>query len=304
MRKRLVLALGALATFALVAIALGLSSASSAGSAVSPGATANQNAAGVTEGKKLFGNTCAGCHGVDASGGMGPSLKSNTFVRSNSESDLVAFVTKGRPGTAMPPKGGNSSLTTEDLEAIVAYLKSLNGGTTGGATTATTATTHPATTTATGATTKGDVEIGKDLFRGSSRLANGGPPCMSCHSVAGVGALGGGELGPSLDGAAQKYGGETGLAAWLAAPASQTMKPIFTSKPMTDQERADIATFLSAGSLATRSTAGTLKLFAIALAGAIILFALTGFIWTGRRLRGVRTPLVTAAKKAERLPVN
>ncbi|MBI5344753.1 MAG: hypothetical protein HZB83_05375, partial [Deltaproteobacteria bacterium] len=44
---------------------------------------------------------------------------------------------------------------------------------------------------------KGNADIGRQLFTGERSFTNGAPPCISCHS-AGVGALGGGVLGPNL----------------------------------------------------------------------------------------------------------
>ena len=44
---------------------------------------------------------------------------------------------------------------------------------------------------------QGNAETGKDLFTGVVRFQNGGPPCMACHSTGGIGALGGGSLGPT-----------------------------------------------------------------------------------------------------------
>jgi mono/diheme cytochrome c family protein len=86
------------------------------------------------EGQELFNATCASCHGKDAENpSVGKDLRDNTFVQDNSDTELVAFVKQGRPasdpdnttGTDMPAKGGNPSLTDEDLESIVAYVKSL-----------------------------------------------------------------------------------------------------------------------------------------------------------------------------------
>jgi cytochrome c5 len=88
----------------------------------------------VAEGQELFNATCATCHGQDANNpSVGKDLKNNTFVQDNSDAELVAFVKKGRPasdpanttGTDMPAKGGNPSLSDEDLESIAAYLKTL-----------------------------------------------------------------------------------------------------------------------------------------------------------------------------------
>ncbi|MFN3338009.1 MAG: hypothetical protein ACK42I_10985, partial [Thermomicrobium sp.] len=44
----------------------------------------------------------------------------------------------------------------------------------------------------------GDPIRGKELFTGVLRFENGGPPCQACHSIGGIGALGGGQLGPDL----------------------------------------------------------------------------------------------------------
>lgn len=91
----------------------------------------------VANGKELYAGTCASCHGADAKGiqGLGKPLANSAFVKDTSEADLVAFVEKGRPaddpknttGVAMPPKGGNASLTETDVTDIVAYLKTLQG---------------------------------------------------------------------------------------------------------------------------------------------------------------------------------
>jgi disulfide bond formation protein DsbB len=86
------------------------------------------------DGQELFNATCASCHGQDAENpSVGKDLRDNAFVQDNSDAELVAFVKKGRPasdpdnttGTDMPAKGGNPSLSDEDLESIATYLKSL-----------------------------------------------------------------------------------------------------------------------------------------------------------------------------------
>ena len=88
-----------------------------------------------SNGQTLFSQTCTACHGEGGVGvdGLGPPLIENVFVAGLSDDELVAFLTVGRPvdhpdnttGVAMPPKGGNVSLTTEDLEDIAAYLREL-----------------------------------------------------------------------------------------------------------------------------------------------------------------------------------
>lgn len=84
-------------------------------------------------GASVYSGTCASCHAPDLSGidGLGKPLAPSDFVASNSEEELVAFLKVGRPagdplntqGVDMPPKGGNPSLTDQDLANVSAYLK-------------------------------------------------------------------------------------------------------------------------------------------------------------------------------------
>lgn len=100
-----------------------------------PPTTSGGEGASAANGETLFANTCAACHGPDAGGiaGLGPSLIGNTFVAGLSDSELVTFLTTGRPadhpdnttGIAMPPRGGNASLSDADLADLAAFLKSL-----------------------------------------------------------------------------------------------------------------------------------------------------------------------------------
>jgi disulfide bond formation protein DsbB len=86
-------------------------------------------------GEAGYQSTCAACHGADAEGieGLGKDLHANAFVAENSDGEMVAFLKVGRPasdpanttGVDMPPKGGNPSLSDEDLQNIVAYLRTL-----------------------------------------------------------------------------------------------------------------------------------------------------------------------------------
>jgi disulfide bond formation protein DsbB len=88
-----------------------------------------------TTGKTKFDATCSACHGMDAKGisGLGKDLTTSTFAMGQSDSDLVAFVLKGREatdplnttGVVMPPKGGNPALTETDVLDIVAYVRTL-----------------------------------------------------------------------------------------------------------------------------------------------------------------------------------
>jgi disulfide bond formation protein DsbB len=88
----------------------------------------------IAHGETLF-TTCAACHGADAEGitGLGKDLVDTEFIATHTDEELVDFIVTGRPvwdeanttGVDMPPKGGNPTLTREDIEAVVAYIRSL-----------------------------------------------------------------------------------------------------------------------------------------------------------------------------------
>ncbi|MDW8186008.1 MAG: cytochrome c [Anaerolineae bacterium] len=88
------------------------------------------------KGKELFLGSCASCHGADAKGlpGLGKDLTTSTFVKQQTDVQLLEFIKKGRPatdpanttGVDMPPKGGNPALTDQDLADIIAFIRTLN----------------------------------------------------------------------------------------------------------------------------------------------------------------------------------
>ena len=89
----------------------------------------------VTRGGELFVGTCSACHGPDAKGlpNLGKDLTTSEYVRDSSDEVLVTLLKEGRPsghelnttGVDMPPKGGNPSLNDDDLQALVAYVRSI-----------------------------------------------------------------------------------------------------------------------------------------------------------------------------------
>lgn len=116
---------------------------------------------------------------------------------------------------------------------------------------------------------EGNVAVGDRLFLGRVGLENGGPACHACHSAGGHSNLGGPTLGPDLTDLAERMGGIEPLAAALANPPSATMEPVFDGKPLTDQERADLATYL--GSLTKRTEPPVDLLSVIGLVGAVLM---------------------------------
>lgn len=83
-------------------------------------------------GAAVYRGTCAGCHGVDLEGvgGLGSALAPSDWVADRSEDEIVDFLLVGREadhpenmqGIAMPPRGGNPSLSDQDLHDVAAYL--------------------------------------------------------------------------------------------------------------------------------------------------------------------------------------
>ena len=144
---------------------------------------------------------------------------------------------------------------------------------------------------ATTAAPLGDVERGRALFMGEKAFQNGGAPCMACHSVAGVGALGGGMMGPDLTTGYARFRNYVTYPPRTLPP----MKAIFSARPLTPQEEADLTAFFRAASVTRRSTAGLVWLSGLALAGGLTLLLTFQLIWR-RRLRGVRKPLLLARR--------
>ena len=123
-----------LAALALVLVACGGGGAGNGDSSgtTAPAASSGDPAAGET----IFASTCASCHGPDARGleGLGKDLHSNAFLAEMSDDEVVDFLKVGRSasdpandtGVDMPPKGGNPSLSDDDLYDVTAYLRTLD----------------------------------------------------------------------------------------------------------------------------------------------------------------------------------
>ena len=79
------------------------------------------NPGAVAEGKSEFASTCAVCHNADASGGIGPNLKTGLKYGSTPDK-LYESICIGRPN-GMPPF--QQQLGNEKIYKIVAFLESL-----------------------------------------------------------------------------------------------------------------------------------------------------------------------------------
>ncbi len=192
-------------------------------------------------GAEVFASTCASCHQAGGVGlpGAYPPLAGNPHAADAAYVETVIREGKSGPivvngesfDQSMPAQ---SQLSDQEAADVAAYVASLAEG---GSTDTTTPAEVPA--------EPGTVAGGKSLFIGSTRLENGGATCAGCHTAGSVGNFAARGLGPNLTRVADRLGGEAGLSGWLTNPASPTMRPIFTDRPLTPAEIADLTAFLT-----------------------------------------------------------
>jgi putative heme-binding domain-containing protein len=115
--------------------------------------------ADIENGGQLYQSNCTGCHGPDGDGVPTVNLGGGQFRRATTDDELVKIIVGGIAGTAMPP----SSFSEGQAGTIVAYLRSLADAPAGAK------------------MIPGNAARGKSLFESKGQ-------CLTCHSVAGVGA--------------------------------------------------------------------------------------------------------------------
>ena len=262
-------------------------------------ALAGGSAAPAGQGKALFAQDCSSCHTIGGGDRVGPDLKGITQTAGVAQvrsfiADPAKLISSGNPtitalvrkfhGVQMPSLG----LSPAQVDALVAYLQSQAGA----------AAEAGAAGTTTAPSVAGNAGAGKGLFTGATQLANGGPACMSCHSIAGAGWLGGGRIGPDLTNAYTKYGGSKGIASVLASIPFPKMVPIYSAHPLTGPEQADLAAFLATTPGKPRPSDRAWLIVVLGGGGAACGLGLAFLIWPRRRL-AVRKHLVpTTTRRA------
>ena len=141
--------------------------------------------------------------------------------------------------------------------------------------------------------TAADIILGDKLFRGETSFESKAPPCISCHTVSQLGGLGGGRLGPDLTTAYSRLEGRRALSAWLSAPPSIVMQPIYAKHPINEDERLALIAYLKksaeAGDEFAKSV--TMQFLLAGLLLAALILVLFDYLWRFR-YRAVRRPLV------------
>lgn len=241
------------------------------------------------EGEALFQQYCAGCHTIGGGDLAGPDLLGVAQKRDPewlehwlaepdrmiADGDPIALQLLAQYNNIPMP---NQNLSLQEIDALLAYLgvaqPSLPSS----------QAQQPALV--------GNPQTGKDLFTGAKSLAAGGTACVACHDTAGLGAPGGGLLGPDLTQAVQRYGGEAGLRATLGVIAFPSMVPVYQNRALTPQEQADLTAFLAQTAAQAPPSRGLRHLAVYALAfGVMDVFLVGLYVWHRRLPRVARQPL-------------
>lgn len=73
------------------------------------------------DGAPTFKAKCAGCHGAEGQGKVGPALKGSSLT-----ADQIAdLLTKGNEAKKPPHKKAMASLSADDAKAVAAFVKTL-----------------------------------------------------------------------------------------------------------------------------------------------------------------------------------
>ena len=80
----------------------------------------------VVDFNQLYGQNCAGCHGVEGSGGAAMALANPTFLAIADDTVIRRTASKGVPGTPMPAfaQSAGGMLTNKQIDALVRGIRS------------------------------------------------------------------------------------------------------------------------------------------------------------------------------------
>jgi cytochrome c oxidase cbb3-type subunit III len=124
-------------------------------------AAATQSERSIADGRQVFENRCAGCHGIDGRGGeRAPDIATSAKTQRRSDSALAQIINNGIPSAGMPAFG---TLDASTRRSLIRYLRFLQGKTGSAA-------------------LPGNPLNGKAIFFGRAR-------CSECHLAAGAGGF-------------------------------------------------------------------------------------------------------------------
>ncbi len=235
-------------------------------------------------GEELFTTVCVACHTTTSERLIGPGLDGVqdrrdrewllSFItepdRMIADGDTLATRLLAEYETPMP----NIGTTRAQAVALLDYIA-----------TAPEITATAVQPEASGPPGENQVLLGQALFQGTTRLANGGPTCNSCHDVTNDAVIGGGILAVELTSVFSRLGGP-GVRAILGSPPFPVMQQAYVDKSLTEAEVAGLVAFLQqadAEQALHQPRDYGIKLFGSGLGGALVLLSLYSMAWGGRR---------------------
>ncbi len=247
----------------------------------------------------VFRQNCSACHTIGGGHIIGPDLQGVTkrkdrawlvrFLQNpktmiDSGDPYAAQLVQDAPGRMVMPTA--AGMNPDLANALLDYIE---GGTAA-------AKPEPA-----GATlsdrpfTAADVAVGQQFFLGERPFENGGPACISCHTLGTIGGLGGGRLGPDLTNVFDRLGGRKGLGAWLSGPPTPTMQSVFGKRALQPDEILSLLAMIDDASNRSHpaDNSSVVKFFAFGFSGMLVGLALLQIAWRGR-IRSVRRSIVRA----------
>lgn len=257
------------------------------------GAVASGPVCFAEDGKALFAKVCAACHTIGAGRLVGPDLKGVTDRRT--EAWLLEFIASSQ---AMVNKGDptavalfneylkipmpDSVYTAAQNRAIVAYLRESGGA-------ASAAPVEQAPAEVRGPATEKDIAVGRAMFQGLTRFANGGAACNSCHHVRNDAVIGGGVLAAELTSVFSRMSG-AGVSAILGSPPFPVMEQAYKANPLTENEIFSLSAFLEDADKNKQFQQPRdygFKLLGSGAIGAALLLGLYSLVWSRRKRRSV-----------------
>lgn len=211
----------------------------------------------------LFVLKCAGCHTIGGGGLTGPDLsKSSKFPYEDLVKAIKRMEEKVGPMEESEIKGHAGFIKAEDAKERIKQEFERQSK-------LSEAKLDPP-----------NAEIGKHLFFGHRSLKNNGLSCISCHSVSEHTLLGGGKLGPHLEGLFKNYS-KHNLASAIENANWKIMKDVYKDHPITKQEALHLVAYLS--SIKDKQIKESSSLFhIIGLVGCLFLFGVTAFLYRNK----------------------
>jgi mono/diheme cytochrome c family protein len=191
----------------------------------------------------VFQKKCTSCHTFGGGDLVGPDLKGVTgrrtraWLRAWIQSSERTIKSGDRVAVGLFDKYKqermpDQALTVEEIDALLNYLAASGPDAD-----------RRAGTRSAASATPDDVERGRKLFAGTTRLASGGAACVSCHGVRDAAARAGGSFGGDLSRAYSRFQ-DTALSTFLQHPCFPRVPGIDTDRQLTDDEVFAVKAFL------------------------------------------------------------